>query len=142
MSHREDLALCRQQQWRTGTSPWDSRLAKESTPEMLARHAQAKTLCFTCPLLEECERMLQKFEAEGLRIDGVIAGRYCDVRGRGSIGIEDTLTNCLVCGSQLEPRSGFKVKRPPRKARAHAGEGLCTECYQTFSREVRQSIKL
>ena len=55
---------------------WDGRLYMEKEEMMLARHEQAKYLCRQCPLLEACNRYLERMENQRMPVDGVVAGRY------------------------------------------------------------------
>ncbi|CAB0582776.1 hypothetical protein CIP107536_00210 [Corynebacterium diphtheriae] len=132
-----DAAICRRKTEGKTAEPnyWDSQGPREATVAMLERHKIARKKCMTCTLLAECEKMLSDFEKEELRVDGVVAGRYCDVSHRNGPSI-DVLRHCKHCNVRLIPQGGPRGKEPSG-ARKHRGEGLCAVCYPLFSRKQR-----
>lgn len=116
---------------------WEDTKHREKQPAREIRHRQARILCNRCPVLELCEERLVKLESEGIRVDGVVAGRYSTVK----IGyFATTQTHCQCCGNYLQLAGknefGKKIKQRPG-ALEHAGEGLCVECYPTFRRRKK-----
>lgn len=113
---------------------WEGVLPKEREEECRARHVVARRLCLTCPLLDVCEGYLSGLEKQGLRVDGVVAGRYCDVSG--SFGVQD---RCAGCGDLMRPQ-GFELLCPWARQRfvgvsaVHVGQGLCSVCFPLFAR--------
>ncbi|EEI16333.1 hypothetical protein HMPREF0298_1919 [Corynebacterium lipophiloflavum DSM 44291] len=114
---------------------WDGRRPKEPTQQVHDRHTEAKLLCRRCPLLTACERALSDLERAGLHVDGVMAGRYSDVRShmlRNEAQFHQT--TCRGCAAPLIPQGGVGAKtKPPPKARRHIGEGLCEDCYPVLA---------
>lgn len=132
----EANALCWYKRWSASIIPWDGRAPRESTEEVAARHEKARLICHRCPLLAACEQALSAMERQGLRIDGVMAGRYSDVRD--SLGSREDgfrQAECRGCQVPLLPmRSNSWRVKPPAGARQHVGEGLCSECYPQLAR--------
>lgn len=110
-------------------SPWEGRLDYEKTPVLEQRHHRARVLCQRCPALAECEDRLAQFEREGLPVDGVVAGRYCDVAQVN----REYQSHCAGCGKRLLAQAGKKLRAGQVH---HVGEGLCTECYPILRRRT------
>lgn len=122
-------------------SLWDGRWHRESTDEVKLRHQAARLACAQCPRLEGCEKALSEFEELGIAIDGVMAGRYCDVglwwtRGRPELAMF-LQTNCRACGEEMRPRVPGKLAKYTTDRR-HVGEGMCDKCFPVFSRAARR----
>lgn len=120
--------------------PWERR-AKKAVDTFKARHVKARIECSRCPLLEPCERYLSDMEERGLRVDGVVAGRYSDVSQYGYSKPRDEIGNqsrCRVCREFMWPRAAPPDKLTPDIPRQHQGEGLCDLCHRRFSRQERR----
>ncbi|RSZ61523.1 hypothetical protein EAH68_12725 [Corynebacterium hylobatis] len=119
-------------------SLWDSRYTGEKIPDVLARHKAARLACVHCPLLNACEAMLSDHEAQGIHIEGVVAGRHTDFVAHWAKQDSDLVqTECRGCRRPLQPQKDRD--RPLRGAqRPHVGEGMCEVCYPRFSRAARQ----
>lgn len=130
-----DIQLCRHPRYqRRGRNLWETR-PKEPTEQRRERHAQARMLCQSCPLLEACEAALSDLEVQGLGVDGVMAGRMSDVPGYGVVEKQD---RCRVCGLRLQPQKRVAEKRRLLPGqRPHVGEGLCDRCYPEHHRQAR-----
>ena len=109
---------------------WESKRGHEPWSEVEARHREARILCRRCPLISACEQALSEHERDSESIDGVMAGRYCDVGF--SSPPQEIQRQCAACGIRLH-RQGSR--RPiPAGRRRHVGEGLCVECHPAFGR--------
>lgn len=122
-------------------SPWEGRRERELTAAVRHRHHVAKLACARCPLLEECEQMLADHERQGLGIDGVVAGRYTDVvdwwhNREGER--EFYQQRCQACKEKMAPQRGYRGRPRTRRIRTHVGEGLCADCWPSFSRAARR----
>lgn len=109
---------------------WESKRGHEKWPEVEDRHREARILCRRCPLIAVCEQALSDYEKDSKEVDGVMAGRYCDV-GFSSLP-QERQSKCAGCGIRLH-RQG-SPKNIPRGRRRHVGEGLCDECHPKFGR--------
>ena len=135
---RETEALCWHTRQHVGTAPWDGRNPGEPSAEVRDRHEQARRKCHRCPLLTACERALSDMEKDVLRVDGVMAGRYSDVKPYNHTDLEFTQSTCRGCQHPLLPRGTVSQNRKhPDGARRHIGEGLCEDCYPRLARAVR-----
>lgn len=122
-------------------SPWEGRRNRELTEAVLHRHKVAQLACRRCPVLEDCEEMLSAHEREGLGIDGIVAGRYTDVvEWWHSRSGESTFfqQRCVACKEKMAPQRGYRGRPRTRRIRTHVGEGLCGECFPSFSRAARR----
>ena len=133
----ETTALCWYKHNTAPISPWDGRCPNEGTDEVQARHDIARLQCHRCPLLAACEKALSDMEKQGLRVDGVMAGRYSDVL-IASAERDFTQTHCRGCKTPLRPQGGPSRNRTlPAGTSQHLGEGLCEQCYPRLARAVR-----
>lgn len=133
----ETTALCWYKHNTAPISPWDGRCPNEGTDEVQARHDIARLQCHRCPLLAACEKALSDMEKQGLRVDGVMAGRYSDVL-IASVERDFTQTHCRGCKTPLSPQGGPSRNRTlPAGTSQHLGEGLCEQCYPRLARAVR-----
>lgn len=149
-----DEGICQRKKWRERAAegyalPWDSRLGYEKREdgillETQKRHARARALCQRCPVLHACESYVSHMETIGVAIDGVVAGRYSDTKGkrvptRPPTGTEEEIqTKCLACGSAMWPQATPRDRVVSSGVPQHAGEGLCEHCFPTFARQVRK----
>lgn len=134
----ETGASCWYRRWPDG-SPWDGRRGGEGTKSVLIRHEEARILCRRCPLIDACERALGDMEDQALNVDGVMAGRYADVRPQMVADGIFCQTNCRGCGNSLIPRAGVHLNAKPRPgARPHVGEGLCEDCWPDLALSTRR----
>lgn len=134
----ETTALCWHKRQTGKVSQWDGRQPQEPTTSVLARHERARLQCHHCPLLNACERALSEMEKKGLRVDGVMAGRYSDVLDYSKAERDLTQTNCRGCQATMRPQGRIgNSRRLPEQTRQHAGEGLCEDCYPRLSRAAR-----
>lgn len=134
----ETTAVCWYKRW-DGGNPWDGRRPHEETEQVLDRHRQARILCRRCLLLDACERALADMEAQRLHVDGVMAGRYSDVRSQANTDAAMRQTSCRGCCVPLIPRGGQYVTAKPRPgARPHVGEGLCEDCWPWLALSTRR----
>lgn len=145
-----ELGICQQRDMQaTPSAPslWDPSAAGEPVARMRKRHQQAKLLCAQCPLLEACERMLSACEWRGVRVAGVVAGRYSD-RPQPLTSSDPYQLCCRWCGGPMDPQAlvaAHARKRcchtPYQYKQRHMGEGLCNRCYQGHSRAARAARK-
>lgn len=153
----EGQGICQQEKWRDAAvygagMPWDSRLHRDGRGEqakeaVAKRHNLARQLCQRCPLLEACERYLSATERAGIRVDGVVAGRYSDTPSHGWIlgpahipdgNEEGRQTNCRACGQPMWPQVVSPERATERGGQRHVGEGLCEICFPRFARHNRR----
>lgn len=117
---------------------WSHVQDKLATGLKQRRWQQARLLCAQCPLLDACERYLADYEAKGIYIDGVVAGRFSDV-DHPHIKNEHRQATCLGCGEMMRPRrrADAPLVKHEHLERSHVGEGLCDKCYPIMSRKAR-----
>lgn len=127
-------ALCRIEV-RAGHAPvHDPRTDAEKSKEVGERHAKARAMCHQCPVLDACEQRLVAYEEAGVRIGGVVAGRYSIVRAPGPKSGEEQ-SQCIACAAPLVIRGRMTQSAD---ARRHAGEGLCELCWPRMNRKARR----
>lgn len=134
--------FCAHPQFRgTSAKPslWESRRENTREPhnEAADRHRRARLMCRACPVLEQCESLLSSFERHGDPVDGVMAARYADTGGYAGSKV-NVLKGCEGCGEQMIPQR----RKPRPNQRRHVGEGLCQDCYPTFSRFMNEEGKV
>ena len=126
----EPLGVCQQKHYR-GNNLWEGRRATETEDDVAERHRIAKILCHRCPLLDVCEHALYDMERQGLRVDGVMAGRYSDVWTVVNKAHGEYQHYCRGCGEKM-----VRAARTPKPGQlAHCGQGLCSECYPALARK-------
>lgn len=122
-------AICRRRQYRaappTRVSLWESAEARETTENRDKRHLQARILCRQCPVLDACEQRLSEMEAADIRIDGVVAARFSDVKVSWA---KERQSTCRVCGIKLIAQAHAVKLRESTQVRHHVGKGLCSAC--------------
>lgn len=133
MEMDESCARCWHKRW-PGGSPWDGRRGGEDSESVKQRHRIARIECHHCPLINACESYLAATERNGEYVDGVVAGRYSDVRPPQTDG-QFRQSSCLGCAKDMCPQS--PRHRPVMPRRQHAGEGLCQVCWPEFRRRPR-----
>ena len=110
---------------------WESAAWQERGPSVTTRNARARMECARCPALDACEADLTDHERAGIHIDGIMAGRYSDVKSGYFAG--GRTVHCRACGVLLVPQA--RAHEPIYgNLRLHAGEGLCVLCHPTKSR--------
>lgn len=128
--------ICQREEYRnpsSGIRLWESMHPREKSESVNHRHRNARILCRRCPLLDACEKYLTQCELAGASVDGVVAGRYCDVRVWGSVARYQS--HCEGCGCPLIPREPGTRAAFGEGARRHAGEGLCKKCFPLLRRK-------
>lgn len=120
-------------------SLWETNRHGEKAESYERRLRQARILCKSCPMLEHCESELSRMEKEGASVDGIMAGRFSDVKTHG--GMRDgafTTVFCQGCKLVLIPQA--KRGQIARAGRVqHVGEGLCAVCHPKYSRAARKN---
>lgn len=118
-------------------SPWDGRWHGEKAEMVLRRHQVARLACAQCPRLEDCEATLSDFEKEGAGVDGIMAGRLCDVvvHGGNPVAIQ---SHCRACREKMQPQAKAPKGKVLHHERFHVGEGMCNKCHPQFSRAARR----
>lgn len=137
----ETLARCRSDKWPGGQTPWDGARPGEETEKVKLRNSKARAFCQSCVLLDACESALSDMEKGALHVEGVMAGRYTDVRNRGDRA-EMRQKECRFCGVLLKPQGEAEwwkktAARVGDNFRQHSGEGLCVDCFPKASRKAR-----
>lgn len=140
----ETLARCRADKWPGGQTPWDGPRPDEESVRVRQRHSKARSFCQRCVLLEVCEEALSDMERASIHVEGVMAGRYSDVRGYGqsSRDREFRQANCKFCGVVMRPQAPSQqrdLKTITVQFARHMGEGLCEGCWPTKRRARRQT---
>ena len=139
----ETLARCRSDKWPGGQTPWDGPRPSEESTRVRQRHAMARTFCQSCVLLDACEIALSDMEKAGIHVEGVMAGRYSDVRGHGQTARQHDFrqADCRFCGIAIKPQADATWWKNSAARRGgfgqHAGEGLCVDCFPKASRKAR-----
>ena len=140
----ETLARCRSDKWPNGQTPWDGPRPSEETVKVRQRHTMARTFCQSCVLLDACETALSDMEKADIHVEGVMAGRYTDVRGHGQTARQHEFrqADCRFCGIVIKPQADATWWKKSAARRAgkfglHAGEGLCEGCFPKASRKAR-----
>lgn len=155
--YEDGQGICQQPKWRDAAEggagmPWDSQLPSDGRGEKGKqtadkRHNLARKLCQRCPILDACERYLSDTERAGVRVDGVVAGRYSDTPSYGWIlgpahipdgNEKGRQTNCRACGGPMWPQVTSPEKAQRLGGHRHIGEGLCELCYPRFARHMRR----
>lgn len=120
-------------------SLWESRRRWESPEQVEARHQQARIICRRCPALEACEAALSAMERGRFDVDGVMAGRFSDVRpGVSGKKLSEVQRRCLGCRNVMGPQTGPHANTRKQYGCWHAGEGLCDVCHPRLSRAARR----
>ncbi len=138
----ETLARCRADKWPAGKTPWDGARPGEEGRRVKQRHKWAAESCEDCVVLQACEMALSAMEKESLHVEGVMAGRYSDVRNPLVRKEEFRQTACRFCKTVMKPQGdpAWWNRSAAKRAgnfRQHVGEGLCSECFPTRSRKAR-----
>lgn len=155
----EGQGICQQRKWRASAIkgkplPWDARLPADghgaaAKKRAHARHDRAREICNRCPIIDACERYLAAAERAGIRVDGVVAGRYSDAPTYGWMtgpknmptgNEEGRQTTCRACREPMWPQIISDEKARQRGGKKHVGEGLCNQCYPHFARHVRRRM--
>ena len=122
-------------------SLWETNREGERSESYEPRLRQARVLCRSCPMLDHCESELSRMEKKGIPVDGIMAGRFSDVKTHGGMKSGAfTTVSCQGCHLTLIPQA--KRGQIARAGRVqHVGEGLCALCFPKYSRAARKTTR-
>ena len=124
-------AVCARPEFAGDENLWCSWESMSRT-QVMVRWVRAAELCGECPVIDECRRRRDWFEAQGLDIDGVVAGQ---IPGHW----HHHLTACKGCGRPLAFHN--EVKQLPEGFVWHTRDGRCRTCLRERDRERRKADK-
>lgn len=144
IDHLDAVCVCRRPEHkptRKNPSVWESNREGEKAESWERRHRQARVLCRSCPMLDACETELSRLEKEGKPVDGIVAGRYCDIPVHaGPRQHAFTTVTCRGCQERIIPQAKADAPWHPGKV-LHVGEGLCENCFPRYSRAARKTTR-